>query len=100
MQGLLVNVTSKVHINGRFTEEIPLTHRVRQACPLSPLLFALSMQPLMDYLDHKLEEKELEGIKILEELTIYHWLFAESLQTMLGYLSPLMKSVSRSYRKL
>lgn len=31
----------------------------------------------MGYLQHKLDSKELEGIKIFEELTIYHRLFAD-----------------------
>lgn len=71
VRGLLASVVSKVHINGRFTEEIPLTCGVCQGCPLSPLLFALTTQPLMEYLQHKLAIGELEGIQILEGLTIY-----------------------------
>lgn len=77
VKGLLSRAVSKVHINGRFTEEIPVTQGVRQGYPLSPLIFALSTQPLMDYLQHQLTTREIEGVKILEDLTICHRLFVD-----------------------
>lgn len=70
--GLLTGVVTKFHINRRFTKEISITRGVRQGCPLSFLLFALTMQPLMEYLQHKLSTGKIEGTKIDEELTIYH----------------------------
>lgn len=76
VKGLLTRVVSKVHINGRFTEEIPITRGMRQGCPLSPLIFALSTQPLMGYLQHKITTREMEGVKISDELTICHRNFA------------------------
>lgn len=65
VKGLLEHAISKVHVNGRFTNEITLTKGVRQGCPLSPILSALSMQPLMDYIDHALRTGRL-GVKITE----------------------------------
>lgn len=77
VQGLLTGATTKVHINDRFMEEISVTQGVRQGCLLSPLLSALTMQPLTEYLEHKLSTRELEWIKISETLTICHHLFAK-----------------------
>lgn len=62
VKGLLAGEISKVHVNGWFTKEIPMTHGVKQGDPLSPLLFALTMQPLMEYLQYKLTTKDMEGI--------------------------------------
>lgn len=42
VKGLLAGAISKVHINGMFTEEIPITRGVQQGDPLSSLLFALT----------------------------------------------------------
>lgn len=42
VRGLLLRAASKVHMNGHFTQEIPITRGVWQGCPLSPLIFALS----------------------------------------------------------
>lgn len=39
--GLLPGEILKVHINGYFIDNIPLTRGVHQGCPLSPLLYAL-----------------------------------------------------------
>lgn len=79
VKGLLVHAISKVHVNGRFMEEIPLTRGVWQGCPLSPILFVLSTQSLMDYIDHTLRTVSLEGVKIIEDITICHRLFADDL---------------------
>ncbi|KAL3680493.1 hypothetical protein R1sor_023449 [Riccia sorocarpa] len=47
IKGLVEGGTSEVHINGCFTEEIKIERGVRQGCPLAPLLFAMTTQPLM-----------------------------------------------------
>lgn len=54
VQGLLSREFCKVHINNRFTKEMPVTQGVHQGYLLSPLIFALITQALMDYLQHKL----------------------------------------------
>lgn len=38
VKGLLVSAVPKVHINGRFTEEIPIMRGVQEGCPLYPLI--------------------------------------------------------------
>lgn len=62
VKGLLEDATSKVHINGLFIEEIPITRGVWQWDPLSPLLFALTTQSLMEYLEFKLSTGDINGI--------------------------------------
>ena len=36
---LYSNATTKIKVNGHFTESIPLTRGLRQGCPLSPSLY-------------------------------------------------------------
>lgn len=78
VQGLRM-ASSKVHVNGRFIEEVLLTRGVRQGCPLSPLLFALTTQPLMDYYSHKLGTGKLQGIKLSKKIIICHRRFDDDL---------------------
>jgi hypothetical protein len=45
---------SPIHINGRTTRPIPIQCSVGQGCPMSMLLFALSLNPLLIFLDQRL----------------------------------------------
>lgn len=73
-RGLIEQTQSKVHINRNFTEQINLQWGVRQGCPLSSLLFTLTMQPLMALLKQKMEEGKLQGLEITQ---LCHQLFAD-----------------------
>lgn len=75
--GLLSQAFSKAHTNGHFTKEILITHRVHRECPLSSLIFALSTQWLMEYIDAKLATGEANGIRISNNLTICNHLFVD-----------------------
>jgi hypothetical protein len=77
VQGLVIGATAKIHINGLFSEPIPLLRGVRQGDPLAPLLFALSTQPLLVRLDNALDSDSNLGIQVTENLKIYHRLFAD-----------------------
>lgn len=77
VKGLLEGTISKVHINGLFTKDISITYGVQQGDPLSPLIFALITQPLMDYLQYELSTWKFDGVKITKELTIFHRLFVD-----------------------
>jgi hypothetical protein len=54
VQGLITGSSAKVHFNGLFTSWFPLARGIKQGCPLAPLLFALSTQPLMAILKQHL----------------------------------------------
>lgn len=79
VKALLVPATSVVQVNGSITKEIALSHGVRQGCPISPLLFVISTQPLMDMLDEELCSGQLEGIQISHRMCIAYKLFADDL---------------------
>ena len=55
------DIKSKVLVNGSFTKEININRSVRQGCPLSMLLYVLSLEPLSYYINNN---KNIIGIKI------------------------------------
>ena len=52
-------ISTKLLINGHLTENISVTRGVRQGCPLSPLLYAIYLEPVLRYIDN---EQTIEGI--------------------------------------
>ncbi|KAL3701989.1 hypothetical protein R1sor_020011 [Riccia sorocarpa] len=77
IRGLVEGGKSQVHVNGSFTKEFPVLRGVRQGCPLAPLLFALTTQPLMRLLRVEEVEGRLAGINIGEGKNILHHLYAD-----------------------
>lgn len=67
IQGLVLNVEAKVHVNGLFTQAFPLERGVRQGDPLPPFLFVLSSQPLMHLLEDMRRRGELVGLRINQD---------------------------------
>ena len=59
IKGVYDRVTSSIQINGHRSHPTPITISVRQGCPLSILLFALCLNPLIRTL-----EQNLTGIQI------------------------------------
>lgn len=65
IMGLVCNGFAKVHANGLFsTPEFELGRWVRHGCPLAPLLFSLTMQPLILMLKQSVAEGRLQGFPI------------------------------------
>lgn len=81
LKGLITDVVAKVHVNSLYTQKFPLERGVHQGDPMSPLLFALSSQPLMSMLEDKRIEKriigELSGLKISNKKGLLYQLFAD-----------------------
>ncbi|KAL3675120.1 hypothetical protein R1sor_025068 [Riccia sorocarpa] len=67
---------AKVCINGK-TNSITLERGVRQGCPISPLLFAISSQPLMSILREEEKQGRITGVQIPKGRPLLHKLFAD-----------------------
>lgn len=78
-KALATKALFKVHVNEYFTDDISVTREVHQGYPLSPLLFTLATQPLIDHLQNFLATNRLQALKISETLTISYRLFADNL---------------------
>ncbi|KAL3687986.1 hypothetical protein R1sor_014295 [Riccia sorocarpa] len=77
IRGLMTGGSSQVHVNQAFTASFKIKRGVRQGCPLAPLLFALSTQPLMRVLRKEEEDGSLQGLQIPGMRSIIHELFAD-----------------------
>ena len=65
--------TANIILNGEKLKAFPLRSRIRQGCPLSPLLFNIVLEVLATTIR---EEKEIKGIQIRKE-EVKHSLFAD-----------------------
>jgi hypothetical protein len=79
VKGLIANATSKIHVNGMYSQPIEMQRGVRQGCPVSPLLFAIATQRMMLFLTHGLHLGSLSGIQISAKLTVSFRLFADDM---------------------
>ncbi|KAL3679286.1 hypothetical protein R1sor_022242 [Riccia sorocarpa] len=77
IKGLVRGGSSEVHINGSFTEVFKIERGVRQGCPLAPLLFAMTTQPLMRALREEERKGNIQGLNIGGGQSLLHQLFAD-----------------------
>ncbi|KAL3688832.1 hypothetical protein R1sor_015141 [Riccia sorocarpa] len=82
-QGLVEGSVSKLHMNGTFSEEINIECGVKQGCPLAPLLFAISTQPLMLILRKRESEGSLKGLALADGRMALYNLYADDSGVML-----------------
>lgn len=69
-----------IHFNGLFTlSTFPLLQGVRQGFPLAPLLFTISMQPLMALLKDQANKGNLIGIPIFPGHSLLHYFFVDDM---------------------
>ena len=66
--------TANIILNGEFLKVFPLRSRMRQGCPLLPLLFSIVLEVLSTAIR---EEKEIKGIQIRKEVKLS--LFADDM---------------------
>jgi hypothetical protein len=91
VQGLITGSAANVHFNGLFTGRFVLERGVKQGCPLAPLLFALSTQPVMLILKDHLQAGTVKGIKINDAERMLFQLFAEDTGLFFMPLSLIVK---------
>ncbi|KAL3700191.1 hypothetical protein R1sor_018213 [Riccia sorocarpa] len=77
LKGLVAHGSSKIHIHGRYTRSILLGRGVRQGYSISPLLFTLTTQPLMQLLRKEERAGRITGIQIPGGQPLLHRLFAD-----------------------
>uniref|UniRef100_A0A6I8T0L1 Reverse transcriptase domain-containing protein n=1 Tax=Xenopus tropicalis TaxID=8364 RepID=A0A6I8T0L1_XENTR len=71
IQMLYARPRAKILVNGRLTEAISLERGTRQGCPLSPMLFALAIEPLAIRIR---AHEAIEGLRIgniTEKISLY-----------------------------
>ncbi|KAL2620271.1 hypothetical protein R1flu_000476 [Riccia fluitans] len=76
-KGLVEGSTSKIHMNGRFSQEFLIERGVKQGCPLAPLLFSLSTEPLMVLMKKQERDGNLEGLYLAGSKTALYNFFAD-----------------------
>ncbi|KAL3695864.1 hypothetical protein R1sor_009940 [Riccia sorocarpa] len=77
IQGLVLSGSASIHVNGKFTADLQVQRGVRQGCPLAPLLFAISTQPLMRLLREEEKSQRILGLNAEGDRTILHQLYAD-----------------------
>uniref|UniRef100_A0A803TDX0 Reverse transcriptase domain-containing protein n=1 Tax=Anolis carolinensis TaxID=28377 RepID=A0A803TDX0_ANOCA len=61
LEAIYQNQKTKIRVNGRETETVMIERGTRQGCPLSPLIFIMTLEILLNNIR---ENKELQGAKI------------------------------------
>ncbi|KAL3688534.1 hypothetical protein R1sor_014843 [Riccia sorocarpa] len=97
-KGLVDGSTSKLHAMGMFSPEFELGRGVRQGCPLAPMLFATTTQPLMMILQERAEEGRLQGLPISGQKQILHQFFAYDSGVMIKAEADSFEELSNSVR--
>lgn len=88
IRSLSLGASVKIHVNESFSSDIPIQRGAHQGCPLAPLLFSLTTQPLLDFLDNKRTHNKMTGIRITDNLSICERLFVDDI----GILIPATES--------
>uniref|UniRef100_A0A803TVG9 Reverse transcriptase domain-containing protein n=1 Tax=Anolis carolinensis TaxID=28377 RepID=A0A803TVG9_ANOCA len=82
-------------INGTRTRIIKINSGTKQGCPLSPILFALAIEPLANFIR---EDDKIKGFKIARELIKIN-LFADDAMVLMGSPMESIKEVIQTVKK-
>lgn len=86
---LYMNPSASVKVNGNLSPQFKMQNGTRQGCPLSPLLFVLTLEPLLGNIRNN---PDIGGVKIgLEE----HKVAAYADDILLYCILPILESPSR-----
>jgi len=80
----ITNVSFSVLVNGATSPIFHSERRLREGCPLSPLLFLLIMEGLSRILKEEHRQGRLRGIKIANGCTLTHLLFVDDVLLFLN----------------
>uniref|UniRef100_A0A8C5N182 Reverse transcriptase domain-containing protein n=1 Tax=Leptobrachium leishanense TaxID=445787 RepID=A0A8C5N182_9ANUR len=71
VQALYSAPSARVRVNGALTQPFSILNGTRQGCPLSPLLFALSLEPLLSAIRHNPLIKGVRGARLEHKVSAY-----------------------------
>eukprot|EP00253_Pinus_taeda_P035172 PITA_35172 len=75
--------TFSVLINGSASQFFHSERRLRQGCPLSPLLFLIVMDALSQLIDSAKRNGDFNGLRITDECSLTHLLFVDDVMIFL-----------------
>ncbi|KAL2642711.1 hypothetical protein R1flu_010298 [Riccia fluitans] len=79
VKGLTVGAQTMININGGFSPRFDITRGVRQGCPLAPLLFAISTEPLMAMLKGAIAQGRIKSLSFGNSAVADFSLFADDM---------------------
>uniref|UniRef100_A0A8C5QFF1 Reverse transcriptase domain-containing protein n=1 Tax=Leptobrachium leishanense TaxID=445787 RepID=A0A8C5QFF1_9ANUR len=71
LQALYCNPTARIRVNGALSHPVSIRRGTRQGCPLSPLLFALSLEPLLQSIRCNPRVTGVEGRAMTHKVAAY-----------------------------
>ena len=74
---LFQNASATIQVNGYISDSFQLARSVRQGCPLAPLLFAITTDPLLRNLDLQLQRQTIKPLPLPQGQSFLAQLFAD-----------------------
>uniref|UniRef100_A0A8C5PM05 Reverse transcriptase domain-containing protein n=1 Tax=Leptobrachium leishanense TaxID=445787 RepID=A0A8C5PM05_9ANUR len=71
IRALYSTPSARVKVNGAFTAAFQIRNGTRQGCPLSPLLFALSLEPLLSSIRQNASITGVQGHSTMHKVSAY-----------------------------